>query len=176
MLELLCSEFLHGRLPLNDFSQNCNFSWPQAFTMYFSYLHSHFSQTHLYQIYDIPQSLVGRWGHSINAVGVRDNCVWVMITGRCFGPFRDANIILFELSEWHNVITSKQTLISKDILLILTGTYHVLLVLLFSSDTRMQHVHTCIYSLPLTVTTISICYIFSHLRTRFHWLLECHLR
>ena len=91
---------------------------------------------------------------------------------------QDSDNVLFELSERHNMATtcSKQTPVSKEILPILTSTYHVLLVLLLSSDTCMLHVQTCIYSLPPMVITIAyVTYnVFSCLRTRHPWHVEDH--
>ena len=41
----------------------------------------------------------GRYGHSINAVGVGDNCVWVMVTGGFRAQSQYPVIVLLELSE-----------------------------------------------------------------------------
>ena len=56
-----------------------------------------------------------RLGHSINAVGVRYNCVWVMITGGLkLHSTQYADILLLELSEEHNVhvANSNQALVA----------------------------------------------------------------
>ena len=97
--------------------QNCLLSWLKLVTMNFSYLHwwhatshwQHFSHPPLFQIYNMPVRVEDRWGHSISAVGLDDNCIWVMVTsGICTTFYRGSfpDIILLELSGWNNVTTS----------------------------------------------------------------------
>ena len=54
----------------------------------------------------MPDIVAERWGHSINAVGVCDNSIWVIVIGG-FG-MRDSyqDNTLLELSEEHNVTTT----------------------------------------------------------------------
>ena len=54
----------------------------------------------------MPEGVAGRWGHSINAVGVRDNSIWVMNTGGSIGLSSYQDVTLLELSEEHNVTTT----------------------------------------------------------------------
>ena len=54
----------------------------------------------------MPDKVAGRWGHSINAVGVCDNSIWVMITGGPVGLASYEDITLLELSEEHYVTTT----------------------------------------------------------------------
>ena len=105
--------------------------------------------THLFQIYNMPGRVGDRWSHSINAVVVRDNCVWVMVVGGFRASRQYPGIILLELSEWHNVTTSSGCFF-------LTTTNHVLLIVLFSSDACLSGEH-------------SICSPASELNTKGYW-------
>ena len=117
---------------------------PKAFNMNFLYLYyititlKTLLPSHLFQIYSMPDMLEERWGHSINVIGACDSCVWVMVTGGIPITPKHPDIILFELSELCNVPTSKQTLISKEIRLILTS--------ILCSHTCMLHVQIYMYS------------------------------
>ena len=65
----------------------------------------------------MPDMVARRWGHSINAVGVCDYSVWVIVTGGLVsrGPYQD--ITLLELNEEHNVTTTVICLFAPKILL-----------------------------------------------------------
>ena len=112
----------------------------------------------------MPDTIDKTWGHSINAIGVGGNCVWVMVTG----GLQYSDIVLLELSEWHKVTTRSQTLVSTlGDAVFLPSTYHVLLVLLFSSDACMLHVKTCMMS-TCTIWYV-ICCPSSALNTQGYW-------
>ena len=71
----------------------------------------HSTYCHLLQVKNMPPSVTETFFHSTSTIAVSHNCAWLMAIGSGIGQ---ADIVLLELSEWHNETkTSTQSILMR---------------------------------------------------------------